>query len=58
MLDAYIIDDIKRRDEERRRRDEAARPRMRIEIDDRPPLEEPDVHDEDTESDDVIQIPL
>ena len=32
MLDAYIIEEIKKQEEERLRRNEAARPRMHIEI--------------------------
>ena len=34
MLDAYIIDDIKKREDERRRQEELNRPRLHIEIDD------------------------
>ena len=30
MLDAYIIEEIKRRDEERRRREDGERPRLEI----------------------------
>ena len=57
MLDAYIIDDIKRRDDERRR-DEAARPRLRIEIEEGPAPPDADEGDDQLDSDDVIQIPL
>ena len=32
MLDTYIIEEIKRRDEERRRRDDAQRPSLEIPI--------------------------
>jgi hypothetical protein len=35
VLDAYIIEEIKKRDEERRRREDASRPRLQIEIDER-----------------------
>lgn len=37
MLDAYIIEEIKKQDEERRRRSESARPRLQIEF---PPAED------------------
>lgn len=42
MLDAYIIEEIKRREAERRRQEEADRPRVHIEVDrgeDRPQAE-------------------
>jgi hypothetical protein len=41
VLDAYIIEEIKKQEEERRRRDEAGRPRLRIEIPDEAPEHEP-----------------
>jgi hypothetical protein len=56
VLDAYIIEEIKKREEQKRRDDEARRPRLQIEIDprrreqDHVPEErdkERDPHDED-----------
>ena len=60
MLDAYIIDDIKKRDDERRRREELNRPRLHIEIDD-PRRNLPEYRDEDSEESDddgVVRIDL
>ena len=51
MLDAYIIDDIKKRDEERRRREELNRPRLHIEIDDPRSPDHEHPHDEDDDHD-------
>ncbi len=63
MLDAYIIEEIKR--EEQRRRDEAARPRLRIEVPRETPPREPadddDRPDEDDEEEDgptIVKISL
>lgn len=51
MLDAYIIEEIKRQEEERRQRDEA-RPRLRIEIP-RPQSDRDDRRAPDDEQDDA-----
>ncbi len=49
VLDAYIIEEIKKQEEERRR-DEAARPRLRIEIPhEAPEHESPETKDEEEE---------
>ena len=63
MLDAYIINDIKKREEERRLREELNRPRLHIEIDDprRPPSEPvlEDVNEYEPEEDDApVRIDL
>lgn len=70
MLDAYIIEEIKKRDQDRRRQEDASRPRLEIEIDPRRPPprddrkrpddgepEEEPREDEDDESD-AIRIHL
>ena len=61
MLDAYIIDDIKKREDERRRREDLNRPRLHIEIDD-PRRDYPERHgdeSEDPDNDDgVVRIDL
>ena len=68
MLDAYIIEEIKKRDDERRREDESARPRLHIEIpgwpergtDQESPRDprEPDVDEDGEDTPDVIRIDL
>jgi hypothetical protein len=61
VLDAYIIEEIKRQEEERRRRSDAARPRVTIEIPghERPAPREPGpVEGEDDEDAPVIRIEL
>lgn len=61
MLDAYIINEIKKRDE-RQRRDDAERPRLEIEPpsrrrrDERP--EDPTSDDERSPDDDAVHIRL
>ena len=61
MLDAYIIDDIKKREDERRRQEELNRPRLHIEIDD-PRQESPHYPEEDDNDSDneegVVRIDL
>lgn len=56
MLDAYIIEEIRKRDDERRRREEADRPRLRIEVPrrspDRKPTEDLEVDLDDRHDDD------
>jgi hypothetical protein len=42
MLDAFIIDEIKRREEERHRRQDENRPRQELPIPHRPPRHEDD----------------
>ena len=59
MLDAYIINDIKRREEERRRQEDLNRPRLHIEIDDPRRRDEGsrrDEYDEPEEEDAIIKI--
>ena len=59
MLDAYIINDIKRREEERRRQEDLNRPRLHIEIDDPRRRDEEsrrDEYDEPEEEDAIIKI--
>ena len=56
MLDAYIIDDIKRREEERRRTEEANRPRLHIEVPE--PAEEKQDEEEDQDSGDIVRIQI
>ncbi len=62
VLDAYIIEEIKRQEAERRQR-EQSRPRLRIEIprpmiDDRDRDRRPSERDEEDERDAVIRIEL
>lgn len=64
MLDAYIIEEIKRQEEERRR-NETSRPRLHIEIprpvpsnEDDPPADEDDHDDEEDVGGTVIRIDL
>lgn len=53
MLDAYIIEEIKKRDEDRRRREDAARPRLRIEVPDpRSPIRREEHEGEHPENED------
>ncbi len=50
VLDAYIIEEIKKQEDERRRRNETARPRLHIEIPsagDEPPAEEEEAPTDD-----------
>lgn len=68
MLDAYIIEEIKKREEARRIRDDADRPRLHIEIPGWPrpdtDVERPedptteDHHEDDEPAPDVIHIDL
>lgn len=62
MLDAYIIEEIKRQEEERRKKEDAVRPRLHIELPrTEPPKEsetEADNDEEPTEDDAVLEINL
>ena len=61
VLDAYIIDDIKKREDERRRQEDLDRPRLHIEIDDPRRHEEEirrDDFDEPEEEEGIIRIDL
>lgn len=55
MLDAYIIEEIRKREDERRRREEADRPRLRIEVPrrspDRRPTDGPEIDLDDRHDD-------
>ncbi len=57
VLDAYIIDDIKRREEERRRSEDANRPRLHIEV---PPESEERKREDEEEDDsgDIVRIQI
>lgn len=65
MLDAYIIEDIKRQEEARRRAEEARRPRLHID-DLREPVRRPEIPDaeapdepsEDEEDEEPIRIEI
>ena len=62
MLDAYIIEEIKKREDERLRREELNRPRLHIEIDDpRMPPDSRNNEEEDHDSeeeDGAVRIDL
>ncbi|MEE2902125.1 MAG: hypothetical protein VYC39_07325 [Myxococcota bacterium] len=61
MLDAYIIDDIRKREEERRRQEDLDRPRLHIEIDEPRRREEEirrDDFEEPEEEEGIIRIDL
>jgi hypothetical protein len=49
MLDGFIIEELKRREERERERARQERPRLELPVDDRVPPREPARHDEDDE---------
>ncbi len=50
MLDSFIIEELKRREERERNRARQERPRLELPVDDRPPSRPPEKNDEDEET--------